>query len=113
VSLLNVLLARTLKGAALGTAAALAFGVLALRASRSGIAIEESGIVARADRFTRRLRWEEVELFAVRRRRTGGVWAKKRSGRWVKLMDVGAPARAKGIEFAEHLEVERQRHGGR
>ncbi len=105
-----VFLARTWKEAALGAGSAVASSILAIRAARAGITIDEGGITARADRFTRRMRWDEVERFEVRRRWSGSVWAKTTSGKSVKLLDGGLPDKGTARAIARQLEVKRERH---
>jgi hypothetical protein len=76
-------------------ATAVACAILAVRAARSGICISDAGVIGRADRYTRRLRWDEIERFELRPRRFGGLWPRqglgawKQNGKWVRLMDYG------------------------
>jgi hypothetical protein len=112
VAAVGVVLAKSAVGAAFCATCGLAAAILAVRAARSRIVVDERGVIARApDRLTRRLRWDEVERFAMRDGWAGGVWAKTTSGRWVKLLDVGVPARQTGLVIASELEVERQSRG--
>jgi hypothetical protein len=75
--------------------AAIACAILSGRAARSAIWISDAGVIARADRFTRRLRWDEIQRFELHPRRfrglmpSKGLGAWKRNGTWVLLMDYG------------------------
>ena len=93
-------------------AAAVVFAVLCTRAPLSAICMSNAGVIGRADRFTRRLRWDEIERFELRPRRFGGlvpslglgVW--KRNGRWIRLMDYGIDPQSR---YTEALQVLQQR----
>jgi hypothetical protein len=82
--------------------------VLGVRSARAAIWIDDAGVKATGDRFTRSLKWDEIDRFELRAGgprgvlpRSGlGLWTVE--GRWVRLMD-----RALGVtgEFETALNV--------
>ncbi len=113
LGVLGAFLAKTAMAAAFCAACALAAAIFAVRAARARIVVDEQGVVAHApERLTQRLRWDEVERFEMRHGWAGGVWAMTTSGRWVKLLDVGIPAKKTGIAIARELEAERYSRTG-
>ena len=84
-----------------------AFLSLAVRALRSAILAAPSGVIARADRFTRRLAWSEIDRFELRSSgltRSIGAW--KTDGSWVRLMDCGHDSRQQYEAAASDLGTE-------
>ncbi|MDQ6613377.1 MAG: PH domain-containing protein [Actinomycetota bacterium] len=64
--------------AALFAAAAVAFAVLTYRAAKSRLEVDNRGVTAKTDRFTRHLNWDDVEHFEFR----GRTRLPPKSGDW-------------------------------
>lgn len=104
-------------GLAFGTAGALkntlviiaiaVFSVLAFRGVRSSIEVDQEGLTARADRFTRRLHWSDVDRFEIRAVGLStalGAW--KKDGSWLRLMDRGYDSRQRYESALQDLQAE-------
>jgi hypothetical protein len=61
-------------------------GWLAVRAWRAEIRVDARGVTGRADRFTHRIAWSDLDRFAIS---AGGLGAVNRSGHWIRLADYG------------------------
>lgn len=62
-------------------------GTLAWRSFRNGIWLNETGLTARADRFTRHLQWADIQRFEFRG--PAGLGAYRSDGKWIRLLDFG------------------------
>ena len=94
----------------IGIGFAIAAGTLMWRSFRNGIWLNETGLTARADRFTRHLQWSEIRRFEFRG--LAGLGAYRCDGKWVRLLDFGGirpHIKAEGAAqlLNEHLESSR------
>lgn len=89
--------------------------LLGVRGARSAIWINDIGVIARADRFTRHLAWSEIDRFELRLRRylglvpRQGLGAWRRNGQWVHLMDHGMDSKNRYSAALQVLQAEAAR----
>ncbi len=107
-AIVTVAVAKNLLEAGLGVLGMILFATLGVRAACSSIRFDDSGVTARADRFTRHLGWDEIQRFDFRLRK--GLGAYTRDGTWIRLQDYGLAARKDAAVAVKRLEEELGRH---